>query len=135
VPILASFAQVPLVRKGVSRVIVYQFMGFAKPDFETIRDPLCVRVFQLWLPETLTLLASLVPDDSVVSFAAVKSYGEGNHLARPGAFPTRFVGTGKVAHDVCVVVSSAIIEAASFEELHGKHWLDQFQNLFMLGRL
>jgi hypothetical protein len=110
-------------------------MGLAKPDFETISNPLRVTLFQGWLPESLTLLASLVPDNGIVSFATVKPYGEGNHPARPVVFATRLIGTSEVAHDVCIVVFGTIIEATSFEELHGKHWVDQLRNLFVPSRL
>jgi hypothetical protein len=66
---------------GVCSVIVHRFHGNAKPDLETIRDPLRVSVVQCWLSECLASPASLVPDYGIVSFATIQAYGEGDQLA------------------------------------------------------
>jgi len=60
-----------------------------------------------------------MPDHGIVSFAPIEAYSKGDHLARPLIGTARYVGAGEATHDVRVVELDAVVEATSFEELHG----------------
>lgn len=103
------------------------------PNLDSIGHSIRIRAIQLWTTESLTALATLMIDPSVVSWPGVESDGDCYHFAWPTVWRTWARFTCKPAHDMCVVFSFAGIRVVSWIELElvqVRFW-ENFTNVFV----
>ena len=64
--IVATLAQIPLMWAITLYGVIRDLNLYSKPSFETICDSFRVSPIQHWLPNTIAILTSLMPNDSIV---------------------------------------------------------------------
>lgn len=69
--ILATFAQIPLMRAVTLTRVVRNLDLYSKPSFETICYSFCISSIQYWLSNTVAALAPLMPNYSIVSLITI----------------------------------------------------------------
>jgi hypothetical protein len=69
--IIATLAQIPLMRAMTLAGVVRDLDLYSKPSFETICDSFRVSPIQHWLSKTVAVLTPLMPNDSIVSLITV----------------------------------------------------------------
>ena len=105
--ILASLAQILLMRPFTLPRVPWPIHLNPAPLFDPVSHPVCIRTIQTRFSQTVACLTALVVYPGVVLCSVVHAYRDRDPLARPSVGLACAVVAGESAHDVGVVCLGA----------------------------